>query len=465
MENTDSKVECPAYDSLQGARSFVNTAKSAITEVVAELESQVVVECIIPFKYHSKVRGVEGTNVQSLAQEYSVSIDFPSRDSTELAVTDTRSEADDEPNAFKDTSNPLDVILITGKEENCLCAKEALTNLVPRNFPVKVPFRFHRAIIGPRGRSIDSMCEQYEVRISFPPIERETDWVHVYGPARNCEKATEALLTCVEKLQKKDREVWSHCETVQFSPENRLDQDETVVDLKVPIRFHRPIINERREILRAICDQFRVSILIPPAHLWKDRVRLQGPPMNCKGAGKALLDCVEELKEEKDRVSLKHRVAVLVSPSNHAYIIGPHGVTANIIAQKHDVSIYFPHVDSPHNHEIVVVGRQNQVNAAVKEILEIVDDVEDISVEVDIDYSLHAGLVRTKGKSLSKIVKDCEVAVYFPGEHGSNKVLISGRKKNVEVAKTFLSELAVNFKLDVREQGHSSLDDTGGQDR
>lgn len=41
-----------------------------------------------------------------------------------------------------------DVIRITGKEENCSKAKQALLDLVPVTIDVDVPFELHRSIIG-----------------------------------------------------------------------------------------------------------------------------------------------------------------------------------------------------------------------------------------------------------------------------------------------------------------------------
>lgn len=41
-----------------------------------------------------------------------------------------------------------DVIRITGKEDNCSKAKQALLDLVPITIDVDVPFELHRSIIG-----------------------------------------------------------------------------------------------------------------------------------------------------------------------------------------------------------------------------------------------------------------------------------------------------------------------------
>ena len=448
---------------LVGARNFVYAAKLAIMEVLTD---QVVVQCIIPRIHHSVVKGVRGVNLHLLSREHSVWIEFPrcAANSVKGTKTGTGSGRFNEASVIKDTSRG-DVILITGKEENCLRAKQALLALVPSDIAVKIPLRFYGLIIGRRGRNIASITNHYGVWIRVPPAEREKDWVRVRGPLHNCEKATVALLKRVEELQarEKARELRSHGETVQVSPEQELVQDEIAVDVEVPSRFHRAIIGERSENIRSLCDQFRVWILTPRPDLEKDLFRVLGAESNCEEAKEALVNRVKELQEEEERELRNHRETVRVCPRYHPYIIGPRLTTVNKIAMKHDVSIHFPRVDSLNNDQIIVDGNENKARAAIEEILNIVEEVEEISVQVDIDNSLHAGLVETRGKSLSKIMKNCEVTVFFPEEHGSNKVTITGMKKNVEVAKALLFVLAVNFMVDVLEQRHSTLVNTGGE--
>ena len=199
---------------LKGPKNFVNSAKFAIMEVVRDLESQVVVECIIPNKDHGQIIGSKGTNIQSLSEEYGVVFRFPPRapdsaegietstgsgrmseeygvvlrfpprapDSAEVIETSTGSGRNDETSATKETANSRDLISIKGKKENCLRAKEALINLVPSDLAVPVPFRFHGLIIGPRGRTIGPMCVKYGVGITVAPYEQRKECVYIQGP-------------------------------------------------------------------------------------------------------------------------------------------------------------------------------------------------------------------------------------------------------------------------------------------
>ena len=100
-----------------------------------------------------------------------------------------------------------DIILITGKRENCEGAKEALLNLVPITMETMVPFDFHRFIIGMRGRDVRKMMEDFDVNISIPPAEDKSDVVKITGPPANTKRAIAALGERVQQLEdeKEDR--------------------------------------------------------------------------------------------------------------------------------------------------------------------------------------------------------------------------------------------------------------------
>jgi hypothetical protein len=129
-------------------------------------ESQVTVECVIPQKHHRTVMGAKGFKVQEITKEHEVGIKFPDRPpppspqtadaaaataaapqlngdmqngSAEGEVSTPPPATDDSPA----TPNKSDIILITGKKENCEEAAKALQviaslfKLTPckRNFP------------------------------------------------------------------------------------------------------------------------------------------------------------------------------------------------------------------------------------------------------------------------------------------------------------------------------------------
>ena len=133
---------------------------------------------------------------------------------------------DDEVSAVKRNTNTRDLIFITGQEENCLRAQEALPSLVPGDPVVQVPNRFHGAIIGERGGNISSMRVTYWVGIKVLPRREKKDCVYLQGFPSNNDKAKEAILKLVTRLQDEERELLQNCRSeVQLSPENLLEDE------------------------------------------------------------------------------------------------------------------------------------------------------------------------------------------------------------------------------------------------
>ena len=192
---------------LEGAKRCVKKAKLAISEVVANLESHVMIQCVIPRKYHGKVIGFKGINTRALCQEYNVDIVFPER-AAKSAVgieTGTGSGGDNKASAIEDATDPRDVVTIRGREENCLKVKEALLDLVPREIAVDVPFRLHCAIFGQHYENLRSLGPTYGVWIEVPHPRLQKDCVYVRGAAGKCQEAKEALLKFVEQSQEETR--------------------------------------------------------------------------------------------------------------------------------------------------------------------------------------------------------------------------------------------------------------------
>ena len=136
-----------------------------------------------------------------------------------------------------------DVIVITGKRENCEGAKEALLvslfrnahsvkvfkfqlsnynkkkiqmpyifsaieqNLVPITKEVSVPMDYHRFIIGMKGREVQNMMKVFDVNISIPSSDEGSDVIKIYGAPANVERAESALEEKVRQLddQKEER--------------------------------------------------------------------------------------------------------------------------------------------------------------------------------------------------------------------------------------------------------------------
>ena len=85
---------------------------------------------------------------------------------------------------------------------------------------------------------------------------------------------------------------------------------------------------------------------------------------------------------------------------------------------------------------------------------------EDFSVEVDRDHRLHHKLIGASGKTIARIMNHYKVVVNFLWEHGSNKVTITGTKKNAEDVKLRLLLLADDLLNNLLEHEQCTLDST-----
>lgn len=76
-------------------------------------------------------------------------------------------------------SEKSDIIYITGNKHKCEAAKQALLESVPIAEEVDVPFKFHRYLIGQKGEEIRRFMKTYEVNVSIPQADQQSDIVTV----------------------------------------------------------------------------------------------------------------------------------------------------------------------------------------------------------------------------------------------------------------------------------------------
>merc|ERR1719233_507199 len=157
---------------LKGAKNCVDGAKARISELVQDLKEMVTIDCKIEQQYHRTVMGAKGAQVQRITKDFDVNIKFPDKanENGEVAVSNDPERSSD-PN----------IIRITGKQAKCEGAAEALKKLVPITAEVKIPFEFHRYIIGQKGKEVREMMNEYDVNIRVPSADQESDIILVSG--------------------------------------------------------------------------------------------------------------------------------------------------------------------------------------------------------------------------------------------------------------------------------------------
>ncbi|CAG2166840.1 unnamed protein product, partial [Oppiella nova] len=238
---------------LKGAKECIESAKQRITEIIEDLDSQITIECVIEARYHRTLMGTRGTRVQAITQEHDVRIKFPERGTNGVAAEEDLVNGDyngstESVEQLEKTQRKSDIILITGKKENCESAQNALLALIPITIEVEVPFDLHRFIIGQKGREVRELMETYDVSISVPPPNASSDTISITGSKDNVYKAKKAVEERVIKIEsdKQEKQAKSFAVSIRVNP-----------------IYHPKIIGKRGAIITKIRDKHKVQIQFP----------------------------------------------------------------------------------------------------------------------------------------------------------------------------------------------------------
>uniref|UniRef100_A0A8D2LK08 Vigilin n=1 Tax=Varanus komodoensis TaxID=61221 RepID=A0A8D2LK08_VARKO len=353
---------------LKGAKDCVDAAKRRILDIIGDLEAQVVLECVIPQRFHRVVMGAKGYKVQQITRDYDVLIKFPEReDNSGVYSQAPGSEAQSQENGdMSPEPDPAprkcDIIFISGRKEKCEGARAALLALVPIIIDVEVPFDLHRYIIGQKGAGIRKMMEEYEVNISVPQPEQQSDIIKITGLASNVERARAGLLERVKDLQaeQEDRALRGFKLTVSIEP-----------------KYHPKIIGKKGAVISQIRKDHDVTIQFPDkGDENQDLITITGYEKNAEGARDAILKIVADLEEMvSEDVHLDHRV--------HARIIGGRGKAIRKVMEEFRVDIRFPQPGSSDPDRVTVTGLPENVDDAIDHMLNLEEEYMTDVVETE----------------------------------------------------------------------------------
>ncbi|XP_077998393.1 vigilin-like [Glandiceps talaboti] len=320
---------------LKGSKDCVDGAKKRILEIVEDLESQVTIECVIAQVYHRTVMGAKGAKVQGITADCEVGIKFPDR----IPKIESNGDVD----ATPVVNGNCDVILITGKQDNCDRAKEALLALVPVTEEIDVPFDLHRFIIGQKGAGVRKMMEQHDVNIAIPPPDKKSDTIKVTGPKANVGRAKIALEQRVEELEKEkeDRTLRNFQLTVE-----------------VASKHHPKIIGRKGQVITKIRQEHDVNIQFPEKNSENhSAITITGYESKAQAAKDAILSIVQDLEDMVTiQVEIDHRV--------HPRLIGIKGRAIRKVMDNHQVDIRFPRANDGNPNDVTITGPEDNVHEA-----------------------------------------------------------------------------------------------------
>lgn len=330
---------------LFGPRKAVDAAIARIKEVISDLESMVTIECIIPQKHHRNVMGSKGHKVQGITSEFDVNIKFPDRDSYDAAQENGDVESEE--------VRTCDIITITGKEENCLKAKQALLDFVPISISVDVPYDLHRSIIGQKGRGVKELMSRFDVHIEVSPPEFKEDIIKITGAPPNVQDAKEALMERVQELEedRKDRELRSFSLKMEVNPD-----------------YHPKIIGRKGAVITKIKEENEVQINLPRKGDPEEHIiTITGYQHKAEAARDAIMKIVNDLNDiYKEEVNIDSRV--------HSRLIGSRGRSIHKIMDDYKVEIKFPRSDDANPNLVVISGDEDNVVEARDHLLNLEEE-------------------------------------------------------------------------------------------
>lgn len=334
---------------LKGAKEFIEGAKQRMEEIVADLESRVTIDCVIEQKHHRNVMGAKGSKIQAITAEHDVLIKIPDKDMQDGGTIYEYEQI----NGSADDPKPWDVIRITGKEVNCLAAKEALLSLVPVTIEVEVPFDFHRSIIGQKGNDVRQLMNNYDVRVSFAPAEQKSDIIKITGCPSNVEEAKKAIIEKCKELE-----------------QSRLDREARSYVLKVDVKseFHPKIIGRKGAVVSKIRADHDVQINFPKqGDPESETITIIGYENNTQTAKEAIMKIINELTDmAKDEVSIDTRV--------HSRLIGARGRNIRKIMDMFKVDIKFPRSEDSDPTLVTIFGSDDAVAEAKDHLLNLEEE-------------------------------------------------------------------------------------------
>lgn len=343
---------------LKGAKECVEGARKRILEIVQDLEARVTIECVIPQQHHRTIMGAKGHKVQRINQEFNVHIKFPERDFRDRETLENGDVAvNGDATTEEEPSKPRkeDLILITGKQEDCEKAREALLALVPVTQEVEVPFKLHRFIIGQKGAGVRRLMEDHDVNITVPPQADESDTLVISGLADNVASAKEALLERVNQIleEEEDRKLRSFHLEVEVDP-----------------KYHPKIIGWRGAVVTKIRKDHNVQVQFPEKG--ENIITIIGYEKNACAARDEILRIVKEWEDMVTKeIEIDHRV--------HSRLIGAKGRNIRRLMEQHKVEIKFPRPEDPNKDLVQVTGAEEDVEDALDYLKQFEDEhLEDI---------------------------------------------------------------------------------------
>ncbi|XP_039997091.1 vigilin [Xiphias gladius] len=392
---------------IEGDPKGVQLARRELIEMVQRMENERTKDLIVEQKFHRTIIGQKGEKIKEVRDK------FP-----EVIII------------FPDPSQKSDIVQLRGpKNEVEKCAKflqKIIADLIENSFSLSVPIfkQFHKNIIGKGGANIKKIREETNTKIDLPTENSNSEMIVITGKKCNCEAARDRILAI-------QRELANIKET----------------EVTIPARLHNSLIGSKGCLVRSVMEDCGgVHIHFPSEGSGSDKVTIRGPAGEVEKAKKQLLQLAEEKQVSNFTAELQAK------PEYHKFLIGRGGANIRRVRDRTGARIIFPSPDDTEQELITIVGKEEAVRQAQKELESLVknlDDVVEDSMVVDVRHHRH--FVCRRGQVLRELAEEYGgVAVSFPRTGAnSQRVTLKGAKDCVEAAKKRIQEIIEDLESQV----------------
>ncbi|VVC87406.1 unnamed protein product [Leptidea sinapis] len=384
---------------IEGTQQGVADAERELREMVMKLENERSKEFYVDHRYIKSLIGTRGERIKEIREKFDrVFISLP------------------------DQGQKRSPIKLRGPQEDIeKCEKylhKLMKEIAESSYVQELPIfkQFHKFIIGKGGLNLKKIRDETQTVIDLPAEGDDSDVITVRGKRENVEEA-------VKRIQQ------IHNEKANIVTE----------EVTIPPKYYNSLIGAGGKLIHSIMEECGgVLIKFPPAESDSDKVIIKGPIEDVEKAKQQLLAHASE------RELTSHTATVRAKSEHHKFLIGKNGANIKKIREQTGARIVFPTDKDEDKEAIFIIGREDQVEAARKQLEAAVSDISNVSEsEMSVDPKHHRHFVARRGEVLRRIADDCGgVQISFPRQGvNSDRVVLKGPKECIEAAKIRISEI------------------------
>uniref|UniRef100_A0A672M2L1 Vigilin n=1 Tax=Sinocyclocheilus grahami TaxID=75366 RepID=A0A672M2L1_SINGR len=392
---------------IEGDPQGVQLARKELMDMAQRMENERTKDLIIEHKFHRTIIGQKGEKIKEVRDK------FP-----EVIII------------FPDQQQKSDIVQLRGpKNEVEKCVKflqKLIAELVESSFSVSVPIhkQFHKNIIGKGGANIKKIREETNTKIDLPTENSNSEMIVITGKKSSCEAARDRILAIQNELANlKEAEV------------------------SIPAKLHNSLIGSKGSLVRSVMEECGgVHIHFPAEGSGLDKVTIRGPAEEVERARRQLLQLAEEKQVNNFSVALQAK------PEYHKFLIGKGGANIRRVRDRTGARIIFPSPDEPEQEHITIMGKEEAVWLAQKELETLIKNLDDVIEDsMVVDPRHHRHFVCRRGQVLRELAEEYGgVAVSFPrtGTQSDN-ITLKGPRECVDAAKKRIQEIVQDLESQV----------------